>query len=217
MFPFVVQFVELCKPPLLICLFPYSIKEHNNGDVVAQVVRTCIDYLNNENALLTEGLFRRSANVQTVKEVKERFNNGEIVNLSEFEGEQGFHIATVLLKSFLRELEQPLLTYELYDDIIDFQQIKNSTDKIEKLAYAKSLILQRLPVDNYKLLKYYVEFLVKVIDRSALNKMNESNLAIVFGPNLLWSSKSQATLTSITSINHFTEFLLKNNYLIFVK
>lgn len=79
------------------------------------------------------------------------------------------------MKSFLRELEQPLLTYELYDDVIDFQQIKNGQDKIEKLTYAKSII-QRLPVDNYKLLKFYVEFLVKVMDRSDLNKMTASNL-----------------------------------------
>lgn len=183
------------------------------------MVKNCIDYLNNENALLTEGLFRRSANVQIVKEVQERFNNGEKVNLNEFELEQSYHIASVLLKSFLRELEEPLLTFELYDDIIDFQQIKISTGNgnIEKLAYAKSLILQRLPADNYKLLKFIVEFLVKVMDRSDLNKMTSSNLAIVFGPNLVWSKNKQATLTSITSINHFTEFILKHHYLIFIK
>lgn len=118
--------------------------------MIAPVVRTCIEHLMNENALQTEGIFRRSANIQIVKEVQQRFNNGENVNLNEFEGEQSYHIATVLLKSFLRELEEPLLTFELYEDIIDFQQIKSTTGNIEKMAIAKSLILQRLPVDNYK-------------------------------------------------------------------
>lgn len=62
-----------------------------------------------------------------------------------------------------------------------------------------------------------MKFLVKVMDRSDLNKMTASNLAIVFGPNLLWSKNKQASLTSITNINHFTEFLLRSHDLIFEK
>ncbi|KFM71917.1 Rho GTPase-activating protein 68F, partial [Stegodyphus mimosarum] len=88
---------------------------------------------------------------------------------------------------------------------------------IEKLPVAKSLILHRLPEDNYEILHYLFEFLVKVVDRSDLNKMTASNLAIVFGPNLLWARNKQASLFSITKINHFTEFLLKYHDLIFAK
>lgn len=128
---------------------PHSIKEYHNGDVIAPVVRTCIDYLNNEDALITEGLFRKSADTLVVKRIQERFNQGENVDLkSEFKGEEGYHIAAVLLKSFLRKLDEPLFKFELYDSIMHFEQIKNS--KNEKLALVKSLILQRLPVDNYK-------------------------------------------------------------------
>lgn len=117
--------------------------------MVAPVVKTCIDYLNNEDALITEGLFRKSADTLVVRRVQERFNEGENVDLkSEFKGEEGNHIAAVLLKSFLRKLDEPLFKFELYDEIMHFEQIKSS--KTEKLALVKSLILQRLPVDNYK-------------------------------------------------------------------
>jgi Rho GTPase-activating protein 1 len=175
--------------------------------------------LDNENALQTEGIFRRSANTLTVKKVQELLNSGQEVDFEEH-GEQSVHVAAVILKTFLRELEEPLLTFELYDDVIDFQQISGGPSghhKIERLAIAKSMILQRLPEDNYKLLKFVVEFLVKIMDRSDLNKMTASNLAIVFGPNLMWSKNKQASFTTITNINHFTEYLLKNHDLIFVK
>ena len=37
----------------------------------------------------------------------------------EFE-QNDFHIAAVLLKTFLRELSAPILTYQLFDSIIHF-------------------------------------------------------------------------------------------------
>lgn len=128
----------------------YSIKEHNNGEIIPTVVSSCISFLTNENALQTEGIFRRSANAATVKEIQEKFNNGQEVDFGE--DEQGVHTAAVILKSFFREMEEPILTFNLYDDVIDFQQIIGDPvhHRIEKLAIAKSMILQRLSEENYK-------------------------------------------------------------------
>lgn len=41
---------------------------------------------------------------------------GESVNFREMED---VHLAAVILKTFLRELPEPLLTYQLYNDIIN--------------------------------------------------------------------------------------------------
>lgn len=41
-----------------------------------------------------------------------------------------------------------------------------------------------------------------------LNKMTASNLAIVFGPNMVWSRDTQASLLDIGPINSFVEFVL---------
>lgn len=67
------------------------------------------------SALETEGIFRRSASLTKIKQLKEVANRGE--NLI-FEDP---HQAAALLKTFLRELKEPLLTYELYDEIVHFQ------------------------------------------------------------------------------------------------
>lgn len=48
-------------------------------------------------------------------------NQGENID---FHGD--VHIAAVLLKTFLRELEEPLMTFDLYDEITQFQcKLKN--------------------------------------------------------------------------------------------
>lgn len=192
--------------------------------MIARVVKTCVQFLSEENSLQTEGIFRRSANTQTVQRIKEQFNCGKKVDFRQLsieeEGESEssmIHLAAVILKSFFRELEEPILTYDLYGDIIDFQPSSINHHEIEKIAVAKSYMLLRLPDDNYILLKYLIQFLIKVMDRSDMNKMTASNLAIVWGPNLCWPKNGHISLTSITSINFFTEFLLKNHDLIFVK
>ena len=75
-------------------------------------------------ALATDGLFRRSASTLLVKECQERANRGEEIA---FNGD--YHLAAVLIKAFLRELEEPLLTFYLFEEIMDFQS-KQTTMKI---------------------------------------------------------------------------------------
>ena len=72
-------------------------------------------------ALETEGLFRRSASVTLVREVQSRFNRGEAIDFQrDFAGD--YHLAAVTLKTFLRELKEPLMTFELFDRIVLFQR-----------------------------------------------------------------------------------------------
>lgn len=54
------------------------------------------------------------------------------------------------------------------------------------------------------------------MDRSDLNKMTSSNLAVVFGPNLIWAQNGQLSLSAIGPINMFTDFVLTNQDQIFI-
>lgn len=51
-----------------------------------------------------------------MKELQSKYNQGQTVD---FRGD--VHLAAVLLKTFLRELEEPLMTFDLYDEITQFQ------------------------------------------------------------------------------------------------
>ncbi|XP_048006521.1 rho GTPase-activating protein 1 [Leguminivora glycinivorella] len=185
------------------------IKENNSNmvDAIPPVVRQCVEFLSQPDALETEGIFRRSANISVIKELQRLCNRGEPIS---FRSDP--HNAAVLLKTFLRDLEEPLLTFDLYEEILKFQLWSNR----DKPRHVKILILEWLPPDNYKLLKYIIQFLWKVQDRSCLNKMTSSNLAVVFGPNLAWPPNGQMSLQAIAPINAFTDFLLKNQETIFI-
>ncbi|XP_018573540.1 rho GTPase-activating protein 8 [Anoplophora glabripennis] len=182
-----------------------TIKEFYNV-VIPPVVRHCVEYLDQPDALETEGIFRRSANAVRVRTLKEVANLGQRPNFEDP------HEAAVLLKMFLRELKEPLLTYELYDEIVQFQ----CWNKDEQLRQVSTLIMEKMPEDNYKVLKYIISFLSRVMERSDLNKMNAQNLAVVFGPNLVWSEIVSMSLNAIGPINMFTQFLLIHHSKIFM-
>ncbi|XP_061716512.1 rho GTPase-activating protein 1-like [Cydia pomonella] len=248
------------------------IKENNSNmvDSIPPVVRQCVEFLSQPDALETEGIFRRSANITVIKELQRLCNRGEplsfrsdphnaavllktflrdleeplltfdlyeeilkfqckylynavyftVIKVSQRLCNRGEpmsftsypHNAAVLLKTFLRDLEEPLLTFDLYEEILKFQLWSNR----DKPRHVKILILEWLPPDNYKLLKYIIQFLWKVQDRSCLNKMTSSNLAVVFGPNLAWPPNGQMSLQAIAPINAFTDFLLNNQETIFI-
>jgi len=58
-------------------------------------------------------------------------------------------------------------------------------DSEEYIAMLKNY-LKKLPQPNYLTLEYLMKFLGSVVDNSEANMMTISNLAIVFGPTLLW-------------------------------
>lgn len=69
-------------------------------------------------------MFRRSASIALVREVQSRINAGEVIDFQrDFSGD--YHLAAVTLKTFLRELKEPLMTFDLFDDIINFQRKKD--------------------------------------------------------------------------------------------
>lgn len=180
----------------------------NHQASIPPVMTKCIDFLSHHDCLETEGVFRRSANAAVVRELQAKINRGENV---EFETGD-VHIAAVLLKTFLRELSHPILTYQLFDSILHFADLP----KESRLTYCQDIVIKKLPDQNYVVLKFLVEFLSLVIDRCDMNKMTASNLSVVFGPNLAWSNDKTMSLASIGPINGFTEYLLTNMHQVFI-
>ncbi|NXX57070.1 RHG08 protein, partial [Scopus umbretta] len=105
------------RPPLPTQQFGVSlqyIKDKNKGELIPPVMKETVSYLKRKG-LQVEGLFRRSASIQTIKDVQKLYNQGKSVNFDDY---HDIHIPAVILKTFLRELPQPLLTFECYDHIL---------------------------------------------------------------------------------------------------
>lgn len=83
---------------------------------IPPVMRKCVDFLSITGVIDTEGLFRRCGNLTVINDIKRRVNTGEAVDLKDVDT----HAVAGLLKTFLRELHEPLLTFELYDEIVRF-------------------------------------------------------------------------------------------------
>ncbi|KAF6102097.1 Rho GTPase activating protein 1 [Phyllostomus discolor] len=167
--------------------------------VSLQQLRETIAHLQ-AHALTTEGIFRRSANTQVVREVQQKYNMGLPVDFDQYDD---LHLPAVILKTFLRELPEPLLTFDLYPHVVGFLNIDES-QRVEATLQA----LQTLPEENYQVLRFLTAFLVQVSALCDQNKMTNTNLAVVFGPNLLWAKDAAITLKAINPINTFTKFLL---------
>ncbi|XP_069752128.1 rho GTPase-activating protein 1 isoform X2 [Narcine bancroftii] len=85
----------------------------------------------------------------------------------------------------------------------------NNEVPVTKQAETMARMIQTLPEDNYILLQYLLSFLLLVADNSELNKMTLSNLALVFGPTLMWAENAAISLSAINPINHFAQLLLE--------
>nr|XP_037863252.1 rho GTPase-activating protein 8 isoform X1 [Chlorocebus sabaeus] len=208
------------RPPLPTQQFGVSLqylKDKNQGELIPPVLRFTVTYLR-EKGLRTEGLFRRSASVQTVREIQRLYNQGKPVNFDDY---GDIHIPAVILKTFLRELPQPLLTFQAYEQILGITFLPLAPSGAQEGAPAvpgveSSLrvtccrqILRSLPEHNYVVLRYLMGFLHAVSQESIFNKMNSSNLACVFGLNLIWPSQGASSLSALVPLNLFTELLIE--------
>ncbi|RFU72015.1 rho gap domain-containing [Trichoderma arundinaceum] len=145
------------------------------------VVYRCIQYLESQNAIFEEGIFRLSGSNVVIKGLRERFNNEGDINLVTDEQYYDIHAVASLLKLYLRELPTSILTRDLH---LEFMSITTEiTDKSEKMA-ALNELSQRLPQANATLLKYLIAFLIRIINNSDINKMTVRNVGIVFSPTL---------------------------------
>uniref|UniRef100_A0A8C6KS15 Rho-GAP domain-containing protein n=1 Tax=Nothobranchius furzeri TaxID=105023 RepID=A0A8C6KS15_NOTFU len=120
------------------------------------------------------GVYRVSGSKPRIQKLCQTFEvQKEQVDLSDLSP----HDVTSILKHFFKELPEPLLTFDLYNDFITPSDIMNIVQELREQ-------LQRLPLYCYKTLQHLVSHLQKVSENYD-NKMSPSNLGIVFGPTLL--------------------------------
>ncbi|KAM5165895.1 rho GTPase-activating protein 18 isoform 2-T2 [Callospermophilus lateralis] len=132
-----------------------------------------------EGGLETEGLLRIPGAAIRIKnlcqELEAKFYEGTF----NWESVKQ-HDAASLLKLFIRELPQPLLSVEY---LRAFQAVQNLPTKKQQLQ-ALNLLVILLPDANRDTLKALLEFLQRVIDNKEKNKMTVMNVAMVMAPNL---------------------------------
>ncbi|XP_053801491.1 rho GTPase-activating protein 11A-like isoform X2 [Vidua chalybeata] len=152
------------------------------GYIPSFLVDTC-EYL--EEHVHTEGLFRKSGSLVRLKALKSKLDQGENCLSAALPCD-----VAGLLKQFFRELPEPILPPNLQEGLFKAQQLGNE----KKTA---TVLLSCLMADRtIAALRYFFNFLRTVSLRSNENKMDSSNLAVIFAPNLLHSNENEKMSTS---------------------
>ncbi|CAG9836206.1 unnamed protein product [Diabrotica balteata] len=162
---------------------------------VPNILTECFRHLE-RHGLHTLGLFRVSTSKKRIRQLREDFDCGKESSL---EDEQCPHDVATLLKEYLRDLPDPLLCRDLYHAFVQTQRIRNRRLQLEALQH----LIQLLPSVNRDTLYALLSFLAvvaKYADDSQNdsgeavpgNKMDTSNLATVFAPNILHCIKPGA-------------------------
>ncbi|XP_014665451.1 PREDICTED: uncharacterized protein LOC106807587 [Priapulus caudatus] len=174
--------LEMCPPsannefvPLLVDICT-TVVEHRGLDVI--------------------GVYRIPGNTAAVAHLTDDVNKGlENINLDEQKWKE-INVVTSLLKSFFRKLPESMITNDMYPD---FLQANRDPDSRQRMLRLKKLI-QLLPDHNYETLKHITNHLRNVAANSDKNKMEEKNLAIVFGPTIVRQS-GESMMSMVTDMS----------------
>jgi len=171
-------------------IFGTSLSQHlhcfNIASGIAYPIQLCITRLV-DLGLEEEGLFRLSAGTAKVKRLRAEIEAGQASLATLEAGASDHHLLTATIKSYLRELPEPLLGCELYQDWVEAGNLEGE-DKFD--AIWNLLQHEQLPRENYRNIQYLFKFLHEVTQHSEQNKMTASNLAIVITPNVIWETES---------------------------
>lgn len=124
------------------------------------------------------GLYRVSGHERVVKELKEKLIRGK--TLPPLNKVEDINVIAGVLKDFLRNLPEPLLTFHLNKAFMEAAEIQDDDNSLAMLYQTMS----ELPQPNGDTLACLMIHLRKV-SRSVDTKMDVNNLARVFGPTLV--------------------------------
>eukprot|EP01006_Ploeotia_vitrea_P036897 TRINITY_DN66068_c8_g1_i2.p1 TRINITY_DN66068_c8_g1~~TRINITY_DN66068_c8_g1_i2.p1 ORF type:complete len:847 (-),score=508.45 TRINITY_DN66068_c8_g1_i2:315-2855(-) len=150
-----------------------------------------------------EGLFRLSGSKDVVDKVKHAYDMAEYPDLDEVKDD---HALAGMLKQCIRELSEPIMTYDLYKPFVSLASVLNYQDRLNKCRD----LLASLPASHRGYVTFLVGFLHRVSLHQEQNMMSPKNLAIVFGPNLLRPRLE----TALTHMNDTSAVLMATEMII---
>ncbi|XP_041086325.1 unconventional myosin-IXb-like isoform X6 [Polyodon spathula] len=145
------------------------------------------------NGLYTEGIYRKSGSANRMKELWQRLEaDPTAVNLEEYP----IHAVTGIVKQWLRELPDPLMTFTYYNDFLHAVEMPGKQEQLQAIYR----ILDQLPQANYNTLERLVFHLVRVAREEPHNRMTPNALAIVYAPCVLRCPDNADPLTSMKDV-----------------
>uniref|UniRef100_A0A671Q1Y7 Unconventional myosin-IXb-like n=1 Tax=Sinocyclocheilus anshuiensis TaxID=1608454 RepID=A0A671Q1Y7_9TELE len=164
----------------------------NNKTPVPIVLEIMLEHVE-MNGLYTEGIYRKSGSANRMKELHQLLEAGpENVCLEDYP----IHAVTGLVKQWLRELPEPLMTFTHYNDFLRAIELPEKQEQLQAIYK----VLEQLPTANFNTLERLIFHLVRVAKEEKSNRMTPNSLAIVFAPCILRCPDSADPLMSMKDV-----------------
>ncbi|KAL6443828.1 hypothetical protein ACFW04_001706 [Cataglyphis niger] len=169
-------------------VYGYPLEEHLRvtNRKIALPIQLCVSALL-RLGIEEEGLFRIAGAASKSRRIKLSLDACCLTLATALEYKDP-HVIAGALKSYLRELPEPLLTYKLYHEWMTAAKISHNDTRLRALWE----VLHKLPPANLENLRFLIKFLAVLTKNQDINKMTPQNIAIVIAPNLIWSPQEDA-------------------------
>lgn len=191
--------------PRKMTTFGVDLAQHltETNTTVPHLVVKCVAEIDGRGTKI-KGIYRVSGVKSRVEKLCQAFENGaHLVDLSD----QHPNVIANVLKLYLRQLPEPLLTFRLYPEFIRIAKECGAGTGAEGAGRAGEELRElvgRLPRHHLACLASLMHHLHRVAAHSQQNNMPPSNLGIVFGPTLLRTAEGSASLSSLVDTVHQT-------------
>ncbi|KAM0787658.1 hypothetical protein ACM66B_003722 [Microbotryomycetes sp. NB124-2] len=132
-----------------------------------------------------EGIFRKNGNIRRLKDLSEALDRDSAsVNLSDDNPVQ----LAALLKRFLRDLPDPLLSFRVFPLFIAAERIEHFEER-KRALHLCCCLLSKSHRDTMEALFVFLKWVASFshVDEETGSKMDLQNLATVISPNILYS------------------------------
>jgi hypothetical protein len=150
------------------------------GRKIPRIVAKSCQFLE-DTATETQGLLRVSAIKDDVEAFKSEIDRYGDADYSRAESP---HVVGGVLKLFLRQLPDPLLTTAKYSAFIKAGKLQDNDERINEFKK----LLSELPECHYLTFQRVMALCVKIDEKREVNKMTAYNISTVLGPNLLYGT-----------------------------
>ncbi|KAI8971223.1 hypothetical protein BDB01DRAFT_845224 [Pilobolus umbonatus] len=135
--------------------------------------------------MTVEGVFRKNGNIRRLKELREEIDRNP--NGIQLSNEGPIQVAA-LVKKFLRDLPDPLLTFRLHRLLIAAQKLESEVER-KRVTHLACCLLPKVNRDTMEVLFLFMKWVAQFahLDNNTGNKMDTANLATVIAPNILYS------------------------------
>ncbi|KAJ7155522.1 LIM domain-containing protein [Mycena crocata] len=155
-----------------------------------------------------EGIFRKNGNIRRLKQLTEAIDHDpSSVDLTTDNPVQ----LAALLKKFLRDLPDPLMTFKLHRLFIASQSFSQEADR-RRLLHLVSILLPKSHRDTMEVLFVFLKWVASFahMDETTGSKMDLGNLATVICPSILYSRGRDAVRDESFGAIRVTTALLEN-------